>query len=127
MKIHEEPTWNHKKTMKTDLEPWKTNLEPWKTIKTHLELWKTSLELNQIGWTTLFKNFCNNTSVFLQIHFAFSINTEAQRNTFDPKTLRDEHGAFKKVMIFHGGPNWPSEHGPFKKVIIFRHFKSDIP
>ena len=35
-----------------------------KTIKTHLEPWKTNLELIQTGLTTLFKDFCNNTSVF---------------------------------------------------------------
>ena len=53
-------------------------------------------ELYQIEQTTLFKDFCNNTSVFLQQHFSISttsfrifatcfICTEAQRNSFDPK------------------------------------------
>ena len=51
----------------------------------------TSVYLQQhfsISATTL-QYFCNNTSVFLQLHFAFfatrSIYTEAQQNSFDPK------------------------------------------
>ena len=60
-------------------------------------------ELDQICWTTLLKDFCNNTSVFLQEHFSISatsfcifatrsIYTGAQRNSFDPKnvTLRTQ-------------------------------------
>ena len=40
-KNHEKPTWNHEKTMKTDLELWKTDLEALKTTKTDLEPLKT--------------------------------------------------------------------------------------
>ena len=35
------------------------------------ETWHIPAELNQVGWTTLFKDFCNNTSVFQQHLFAF--------------------------------------------------------
>ena len=49
--------------------------------------------------------FCNNTSVFLQLHFAFLEHVPSTlRLNGTPliqQMLRDEHGAFKKVIIFH--------------------------
>ena len=45
------------------LEKWKANLEPGKTMKTDLEPWTSDLA----PW----KPTCSNTSVFLQLHFAF--------------------------------------------------------
>ena len=51
-------------------------------------------EQNQIGWTTLFKNFHFSISANSFCIFATrSIYTEAQRDFFDPKTLRHEHKA----------------------------------
>ena len=38
------------------------------------KLLKTNLELYHIGWTTLFKDFCNNTSVFVQQHSVFLLH-----------------------------------------------------
>ena len=125
-------------TMKTDLEPWKTNMEPWttnieprKTIKNppgtmkNHENWPGTMknrtgELNQIGWTTLIKDFCNNTPVFLQQNFSiFAISFHVpcklslslrlngtplvqkrvvtdvgpQLTSFGEKTWREGHGA----------------------------------
>ena len=83
-----------------------------------------NLELNQIGWTTLFKDFCNNSSVFLQLHFAtdllwcknmtwrtwgpnrpplvqkcYMTDTKPQPTSFVAKTLHDGHRA--------PAANWP--------------------
>ena len=43
------------------------------TMKNQPGTMKTDLELNQIGCTTLFKDFCNNTSVFLQLHLEMQV------------------------------------------------------
>ena len=73
-------------------------------IGTPWQLWAQPLtpmaraEVNQIRWITLFKDFCNNTSVFLQQHFsifatsfcifaAHSIYNETQQNSFDQKKI----------------------------------------
>ena len=51
----------------------------WSRLRTPWRLWAQPLtsmakaELNQTDWTTLFKDFCNSTSVFLQLHFAFAM------------------------------------------------------
>ena len=71
-------------------DPWRKWAQPLTSI--------AKAELDQICWTTLLKDFCNNTSVFLQEHFSISatsfcifatrsIYTEAQRHSFDPKNV----------------------------------------
>ena len=88
-------------------------------------------ELDQICWTTLLKDFCNNTSVFLQEHFSISatsfcifatrsIYTEAQRHSFDPKNVtwrtrgpnlwESDHFRYIHFSLLTRGHNWPSWH-----------------
>ena len=83
-------------------------------------------ELDQICWTTLLKDFCNNTSVFLQEHFSISatsfcffatrsIYTEAQRHSFDPKNVTWQTRGPNRPLewesahfLWHPrGHNWP--------------------
>ena len=86
-------------------------------------------ELKQICWTTLLKDFCNNTSVFLLQHFIISttsfcifatrsIYTEAQRHSFDPKNLTWPTRGPNRPLEWESahfswptqGHNWPSWH-----------------
>ena len=100
-------------------------------------------ELYQIEQTTLFKDFCNNTSVFLKQHFSISttsfrifatcfICTEAQRNSFDPKKRYVNwcNQSIDYVLIFHykqtdtfpslaGSFNWCKQSIDY--VLIFRY------
>ena len=57
------------------------------------ETWHIPAELNQVGWTTLFKDFCNNTSDFSNIFLHFC-------NTFHLHWL-------KNVALLTRRPNWP--------------------
>ena len=82
-------------------------------IGTPWQLWTqpltsmTKAELNQICWTTLFKDFRNNTSVFLQLHLALLKHVPSTvRLNGTPlikKTLRDEHGAWS-FFVAKTGP-----------------------
>ena len=101
-------------------------------IGTPWQLWAQPLtsmekaELNQIRWITLFKDFCKNTSVFLQQYFsifATSFYILAARSI--KKNYVTNTGPLRKWSFFFSNTHFSLPTGGSKQTPTFRYSRGD--